>query len=281
MTKGLEQTSDTRVAPSDVQGQGPLALDVRGLWAGYGGEPVLRGVDFTARQGEFIAVIGPNGAGKSTLFKVALGLMPKTRGDVRIFGGSGRAGRASTGYMPQVELVDWDFPVTVFDVALMGRYGALGLLRRPSAEDRAAADASLDRVGMLSLSRTSVGELSGGQRRRALLARAIANDPKLLILDEPMAGLDAPAQHQILGVLRALTDRGVAVVMSTHDLSCVSTSCDRVYALRGEVIAEGPPQEVLTEEVLGRTFGQHLLMVHVNGQAYAYQHHTHKETGGA
>ncbi len=263
-----------------------IALDVRGLWAGYGQRVILHDVTFQALAGEIMGVIGANGSGKSTLFKAILGIVPPWRGEVRIFGQPSEGARRLAGYMPQIEQVDWDFPVTVADVALMGRYGGLGLLRRPTRQDREAAEAALAQAGMADLRRRLIGELSGGQRRRVLLARALAGRPKLLLLDEPMAGLDAPAQHQFLDIVRSLKAQGVTVVMSTHDLSCVSTACDCACCIRGSVVAIGKPEQVLTEEVLGETFGQHLLTVHVDGKVYAYQHHAHapekgRESGGA
>ncbi len=257
----------------DAQDPAP-ALEVRRLWAGYGPNPALQDVSFTVSRGQFMGVIGPNGAGKSTLFKAVLGLVKPWRGDTLVFGRPSREMRAAIGYMPQVELVDWDFPVTVADVALMGRYGPLGLLRRPAAADRAAADQALEHVGMLPLRQRLVGELSGGQRRRVLLARALVNNPRLLLLDEPMAGLDAAAQHHLLDILAGLRAGGATIIMNTHDLSCVSTSCDRACCLQRSVVALGAPHEVLTEKILSETFGIHLLTVHhPDGRTYAYQHH--------
>ncbi len=228
-------------------------------------------------QGEIVGIIGPNGSGKSTLFKVVLGLLKPWRGEVRVLGEPSHTQRALVGYMPQMELVDWDFPVSVSDVALMGRYGRLGLLRRPTKADRRASEEALERVGMAYLRKRLIGELSGGQRRRVLLARALADNPKLLLLDEPLAGLDATAQHQLLDIVRSLRDEGATVVLSTHDLSCVSGACHHAACLNRRLVAYGPPAEVLTERVLSETFGTHLLMVHLDGQAYAYQHHSHEE----
>ena len=252
-----------------------IALDVRGLWAGYGSETVLQDVSLQVARGDIMGIIGPNGAGKSTLFKTILGLLKPWRGEVRIFGETNHRQRGLVGYVPQVELVDWDFPVSVADVALMGRYGSLGLFRRPSKADREMAERALAKVGLADLRDRLIGELSGGQRRRALLARALATDPRLLLLDEPLAGLDATAQHRLLDVLRELKGDGVTVVMNTHDLSCVSIACDQACCLNGRVVALGPPGEVLNEDILGETFGQHLLTVHLDGKVYAYQHHTH------
>ena len=251
------------------------ALDVRGLWAGYNRTAALRDVTFQAPQGEIVGIIGPNGAGKSTLFKAVLGLLKPWRGEALIFGRTDHLQQSPIGYMPQIELVDWDFPVSVEDVVLMGRYSRVGLFRRPSKADRKAAHEALERVSMTQLGHRLIGELSGGQRRRVLLARALANHPSLLLLDEPMAGLDATAQHQFISILRGLRAEGTSIVLSTHDLSCVSAACDLTLCLNGRVMAYGPPEEVLVERILGETFGTHLLLVHLDGQAYAYQHHRH------
>jgi len=258
-----------------MSSSGALALEVQGLWAGYGQHLVLHDITFQVPQGEIMGVIGANGSGKSTLFKAVLGLLKPWRGQVRLFGQPAGASRAQAGYVPQMELVDWDFPVSVADVALMGRYGGLGLFRRPGRADREAAEEALAKVGMAELRDRLIGELSVGQRRRVLLARALASRPRLLLLDEPMAGLDAAAQHQFLDIIRALKDEGATIVMSTHDLSCVSTACDRACCIRGTVVAVGRPDQILTEDVLGETFGQHLLTVHADGKVYAYQHHAH------
>ena len=256
------------------------ALAARDLWAGYDGKPVLEAINLNIDQGDIVGIIGPNGSGKSTLIKTILGLIKPLRGEVSILGGEGSPERHLIGYTPQTELVDWDFPVTVADVALMGRYSRRGLFRRTTKEDREAADASLELVKMFDLRDRLIGELSGGQRRRVLLARAMAHNPKLLLLDEPMAGLDATAQHQLLDLLDELRSKGATVVLSTHDLSCVSSRCDKAACLNRRLIAFGKPSEVLNEQVLGDTFGTHLLMVHLDGQAYAYQHHTHTEGSG-
>ncbi len=251
-------------------------LEVRDLWTGYNHRPVLEGVTFEVATGDIVAIIGPNGSGKSTLIKSILGLVKPWRGHVSVLGQRGTPQRHRVGYTPQVEQVDWDFPVTVEDVAQMGRYARRGLLRSITKEDREAAEASLERVGMHHLRHHLIGELSGGQRRRALLARALANDPDLLLLDEPMAGLDTTAQHQLLDLFDELRARGTTVVLSTHDLSCVSDRCDKAACLNRRLIAFGPPSEILNEQVLSETYGTHLLLVHVDGKAYAYQHHTHQ-----
>ena len=255
-------------------GSAPV-LDVRGVWAGYNRTSALEDVSLQVADGEILGIIGPNGSGKSTLFKVILGLLRPWRGEVSIFGQPSGSQRSLVGYMPQMELVDWDFPVTVGDVALMGRYARLGLVRRPGRADREASEEALEKVGMAHLRKRLIGELSGGQRRRVLLARALADHPRLLLLDEPLAGLDATAQHQMLDIIRHLQAGGATVVLSTHDLSCVSSACYHAACLNRHLVAFGRPHEVLTEKILSETFGTHLLMVHRDGQAYAYQHHLH------
>ena len=253
----------------------PPALEVQGLWTGYNHEPVLEDVSFTVPTGEILGIIGPNGSGKSTLLKSVLGLVDTWRGKVHVLGKPGTQQRERVGYMPQNEQVDWDFPVTVGDVALMGRYARRGLFRRSTREDRDAATLALEKVGIYPLRKRLIGELSGGQRRRVLLARALANEPDLLLLDEPMAGLDATAQHQLLDIFDDLRADGATVVLSTHDLSCVAGRCDKAACLNRRLVAFGSPKDVLNEDVLGETFGTHLLLVHLDGQAYAYQHHSH------
>jgi ABC-type Mn2+/Zn2+ transport system ATPase subunit len=257
-----------------IRGSQPV-LDIKGLWAGYSRTTALEDITFQVHQGEILGVIGPNGSGKSTLFKTVLGLLQPWRGDIWLYGQPSRSQRSQVGYVPQMETVDWDFPVTVSDVALMGRYGRLGLLRHPTKADRSASAEALERVGMDPLSKRLIGELSGGQRRRVLIARAIAHNPSLLLLDEPLAGLDATAQHQILDIIRDLQSEGTTVVLSTHDLSCVSSACHNAVCLNRYLVAYGAPEDVLTESVLGETFGTHLLLVHLDGQAYAYRHHLH------
>ena len=257
------------------------ALEVRGLWTGYNGHPALEEINFQVSLGEIVGIIGPNGSGKSTLMKAILGLVKPWRGGAFVMGQPAATQRRIMGYMPQMEDVDWDFPVTVRDVALMGRYSRRGLLRRTNGEDRDAADAALKRAGMHDLRDRLIGELSGGQRRRVLLARALANDPALLLLDEPVAGLDATAQHAFLDTVDELRAEGKSIVLSTHDLSCVSEWCGKAACLNRTLIAFGPPDEILDEKVLSETFGSHLLLVHTDGRAYAYQHHSHEaETEG-
>lgn len=263
------------VTTAAVSNPRPLALEIRDLSVRYHQVLALEHVTFSAAQQEIVGIIGPNGSGKSSLMKCVMGLVKLWQGEILVMGRPNIEQRKLIGYMPQVEDVQWDFPVTVADVALMGRYARRGLFRRPTREDRAMADAALQRMGMYDLRRRLIGELSGGQRRRVLLARALANHPSVLLMDEPMAGLDARAQHRLLDIMNELRDEGATIVLSTHDMSCVSTCAAKVACLNQRLVAFGDPAEVLTEKVLNQTFGTHLLLVHLDGQAYAYQHHTH------
>ncbi|MBM3943034.1 MAG: metal ABC transporter ATP-binding protein [SAR202 cluster bacterium] len=261
---------------SSVNGVKPPALQIEGLWTGYNRQPVLEDVSFQVAVGDIVGVIGPNGSGKSTLLKCILGLVKPWRGQILVLGRPSSEQRRLLGYMPQVERVDWDFPVTVGDVALMGRAARRGLLRRTTAEDREAASHALEQVGMFPLRQRLIGELSGGQRRRALLARALASNPAVVLLDEPMAGLDATSQHHLLDIIGELSAHGATVILSTHDLSCVSSRCRHAACLNRRLVAFGKPEDVLNEQVLNETFGTHLLLVHGDGQAYAYRHHSHE-----
>jgi len=246
----------------------PAPLLAEDVWAGYGERTVLSGVSFALRRGTLTGLIGPNGSGKSTLIKVILGLLKPWRGCVQLFGEHVAEVRGRVGYMPQIELVDWEFPVTVEDLVTLGRYGRLRRLRPPSTDDRATVRASLERVGLWDLRRRQIGELSGGQQRRLLLARALARSAELLLLDEPLAGLDIGAQEDLERLLRDLVDGGSTLLVATHDLHHVAHSYDEVLCLNGRVIAHGPPAEVLTEDILQRTFDRQLVLLEIGGKSY-------------
>ena len=246
----------------------PLALQARELWAGYDGQPALEGVSFDIEAGCLAGLVGPNGSGKSTLLRVILGLHKPWRGDIRVFGSGRHRDRRRLGYAPQSEQVDWSFPVTVFDMVLMGRYGRLGPLRRPTKADREITWQALESVRLADLAHRRAGELSGGQQRRALIARALAQEADLLLLDEPMAGLDATAEHDLIALLEGLRDQGKTLLVATHDLSCVAADFDHAILLNRKVIAFGRPSEVFTEELLNATFQRHLLLVRLEDRTY-------------
>lgn len=228
-------------------------IRVRGLTVAYDGAPAVEDVSFDVRAGERVAVIGPNGAGKSTIIKAIMGLLPARAGTVDVAGGLQRLG-----YVPQHEAVSWDFPVTVRDVVMMGRARQIGWLRGPRRADWQAVDAALGRVGLADLRARQVGELSGGQRRRVFVARALAQEADTLLLDEPFSGVDASAQASIMDVLDALNADGLTIVLSTHDLGLAFRRFDRVLALRERVIAFDTPQAVYRPAVLAELYGSQL-----------------------
>jgi ABC-type Mn2+/Zn2+ transport system ATPase subunit len=251
-----------------------VAVAVRDLWAGYDSAPVLEAVSFVLPTGSLIGLAGPNGSGKSTLLKAVLGLLRPWRGSIEIFGQRIDGVRQRVGYAPQAELVDWDFPATVGDVVMMGRYGRIGLLRRPGRPDRAAVQRALQQVDLADLASRQIGELSGGQQRRMLIARALAQEADLLLLDEPMGGLDAVSQHQLLTLFEDLRNAGKTLLVATHDLSCVAACFDLALLLNRRLIAYGPPAEVFTPEALSDAFAGHLLLIPTEGGVYV-EHHAH------
>jgi ABC-type Mn2+/Zn2+ transport system ATPase subunit len=231
------------------------AVSVRNVWFAYGREPVLRGASFEIAPGSFTALIGPNGAGKSTLLRILLGLLEPDRGQVVLFGKPPGDRSLPIGYVSQRVRLPAAFPISVAEVALMGRYGRLGLVRRPGAADRAHASAALARVGMAEHARRRFGELSGGQQQRVLIARALAGEPRLLLLDEPTAGLDPAARARFYALLCDLQhDRGLTVLCASHDLEVVSEHVDRLVLLDREVRASGPPREVLASPALTQAY---------------------------
>jgi manganese/iron transport system ATP-binding protein len=248
------------------------AIEVSDLWAGYDGRTALEGVTLTIEEGCLAGLVGPNGSGKSTLLRAILGLHRPWRGEVRLFGQKIDRARRLLGYMPQVELVDWDFPASVFDVVMMGRYGRLGLLRRPSRRDREVVWRCLEQVGMADLAQRQIGELSGGQQRRVLIARTLTQEPHILLLDEPFAGLDAAGQHDLMDLFNEVQAAGKTLLVATHDLSCVAACFHHAVLLNRKVIAFGEPHTIFTEEILNATFQTHLLLVNVEGKTYvSYQ----------
>ncbi len=233
-------------------------IDARGVTVTYrNGHTALRDASFAIPRGTVTALVGINGAGKSTLFKAIMGFVPAAHGEIRLVGRSVReALRANlVAYVPQSEDVDWSFPVLVEDVVMMGRYGHMGFLRRPKAADRQAVDTALARVGLADLRRRQIGELSGGQRKRAFLARALAQDGQVILLDEPFTGVDVKTEDRIVSLLREMRGEGRVILVSTHDLGSVPDFCDRTVLVKGTVLAAGPTAEVFTPANLERAFG--------------------------
>jgi manganese/iron transport system ATP-binding protein len=240
---------------------GDAVIETRGLAKAFGDRHALRGVSFAAHSGELLAVIGPNGAGKTTLIKAILGLVPIVSGRIEVLGTTPEAARARVAYVPQAEALDPQFPVSVLQVVVMGRYRAIGWGRRPSRADKAAARAALDEVGLSHRAGDRFGVLSGGQRQRVLLARAVAQEARLLLLDEPFTGVDATTTDSVLAVLHRLRRAGVAVVMSTHDLSVAHLACDEACLINRHQVAFGPVEDALTPELLKATYGGAALLL--------------------
>ncbi len=241
-------------------------LELADVWVSYNGKlaagnggprHALEGVTFRVERGERVAVVGPNGAGKSTLFKVIAGTLRPDRGRVSIFG-HGPDGHICIAYVPQRNQVDWRFPVTVEDVVMMGRVGQIGLLRRPGKADWATVHAALERVGAADLAHKQIGELSGGQQQRVFLARALAQEAELVLLDEPLNGLDVPTQNAIIGILDDLRGDGVTVLLATHDLDMAAERFDRIMLLNRHVVAFESPATALRAENLLSAYGGHL-----------------------
>ena len=238
-------------------------VQLRQVTVTYDGVTALDDVTLALTAGDQVAVVGPNGAGKSTLFNVIAGTLKPTQGVVNIYG-SGPQGHICVGYVPQRNRIDWRFPVTVSDVVMMGRVGQIGLLRWPRRQDRRLVEGALARVGMSALANRQIGELSGGQQQRVFLARALAQEAELLLLDEPLTGLDLPSQEAILGLLAELRQQGVTVLVATHDLNQAAEHFAKVMLLNRRLIALGAPREVLTPRLLSQAYGSQLHIVHSN-----------------
>ena len=220
-----------------------------------------------SRRARSIGIIGPNGGGKSTLLKAILGLVPIVRGSVTLFGHPSVAMRSRIAYVPQREMVDWDFPVTVWDVVMMGRYPHVGWLRRPGAADAALVAEVLRQVGMWELRHTQIGQLSGGQQQRVFVARALAQAADVLLLDEPFNGIDAQTQEVIRTIIESGRQTGKIVLLATHDLVNASCACDCLCCLNLRMVSYGPTQETYTAETLAATYGGPVIMLGPGGAA--------------
>ncbi len=234
---------------------------VAGLCAGYPGRPVLEGVTFATGPGELVAIVGPNGSGKSTLLKVLAGLLQPWAGSAEVLGQTPGRQPLRVAYLPQAEAVDWSFPVSVRDVVLMGRFRRAGWLRRPGRADAEAAERALSLAGIGDLAARQIGELSGGQQRRAFFARALAQDPDLYLLDEPVTGVDPTTEDDLMDLLARECARGKSVLASTHDLAGVAEHFSRLLSLNRTVVADGPASLVRDPDVLQATYGGHLIQV--------------------
>jgi manganese/iron transport system ATP-binding protein len=236
-------------------------LELENVTVAYNGSPALQEVSFQVPHGAQVAVVGANGAGKSTLFKALVGLLPVRGGRILIHGQPLGSHHDCVAYVPQREDVEWRFPVTVEDVVMMGRFRRQGWLKRPSLQDRAAVASSLAQMGIASLAKRSIGELSGGQQQRAFLARALAQEPHILLMDEPFTGVDIATQEATLDLLAQLKTQQVTIMISTHDLNLAARHFDLVLLLHRRVVAFGAPAEVLTAQALSAAFGGQVLVL--------------------
>jgi manganese/zinc/iron transport system ATP- binding protein len=252
----------------------PPILDVHDVTVAYQRKPVLWDIDLTIDEPRLIGIVGPNGAGKSTLIKAILGLVPLVSGSIELMGQPVSEQRRRIGYVPQRESVDWDFPVSVLDVVMMGTYGRLGWFRRPGAKDKAVARSCLAQVGLQELERQQIGQLSGGQQQRTFLARALAQKADVYFMDEPFAGVDAATERAILTLLQQLRREGKTIFVVHHDLRTVPSYFDHVILLNVRLIASGPSALVFTDDNLRKTYGGRLAILETIGQAVRDQERT-------
>lgn len=236
-------------------------IDIQNLTVSYHRKPAIRSINLKLRQHGIIGIIGPNGAGKSTLLKAILDLVPAEHGTVRVFGQPVDAVRKKISYVPQKEIIDWDFPVTVQDVVMMGRYAHLGPIERPSLRDREIVDAAIGKVSMNEYKNQQIGNLSGGQQQRVFLARALAQESEILLLDEPFVGVDAATEYAIIELMQTLNDEGKMVIVVNHDLGKVQEYFRYLIMINQWLIAYGPTREVFRPELLSRTYGGRLTIL--------------------
>lgn len=244
-------------------------LEVHDMTVAYHRKPVLWNIDLTIERPSLVGILGPNGAGKSTFIKAILGLVPLVSGQVTVLGRPIRQARRLIGYVPQRESVDWEFPVSVLDVVLMGTYGRLGWFRRPGRQERAWARQCLARVGIAELAGRQIGQLSGGQQQRTFLARALAQRAEIYFMDEPMAGVDAATERVIFELLGELREAGKTVLVVHHDLRTVPEYFDQVALLNMRLVASGATESTFTKENLQRTYGGRLSVLETAGEALA------------
>jgi manganese/iron transport system ATP-binding protein len=269
---------------------GQSAVAIEGVTAGYDHRPALTDITLNVSPGSLLAVIGPNGAGKSTLLKLIAGIIKPWTGRLTVLGGPPGSSAGRIAYLPQAEAVDWEFPVTVAEVVMMGRYGRLGFLREPRRRDREVVRQALEKVGMGDATDRQIGALSGGQRRRVFLARAIAAEPDLYLLDEPVTGVDVTTQEDLMDVLEGEARAGKTVIATTHDLICAAQRFHQAAFINGRLVAQGPANLVLDQQLLAETYGGHILVLpgdggrvviddaHHHDQEPAGEHHFHEDS---
>lgn len=236
-------------------------LEIHDLTVSYERKPVLWDIDLSIPKGSLVGIIGPNGAGKSTLIKAVMGLLPLSSGYVKLMDKNLDEVRDKISYVPQRESVDWDFPISVFEVVLMGRYGKMGLMRRPSKKDKEIALQSLEQVGMSAFASRQISQLSGGQQQRVFLARALAQEADLYLMDEPFVGVDAATESAIITLLREMREAGKTVIVVHHDLQSAAEYFDWVVLLNMRLVASGQTKTTLTKALLEETYGGRLTVL--------------------
>ncbi len=270
LIKEIRQTDQLLRRHYAPHGAGSAVLHVHDVTVRYDGRLALDNVSFELKVGERVAVIGPNGAGKSTLFKVIAGVLRPTAGQVEVFGHEPN-GHACIAYVPQRNQVDWNFPVSVADVVMMGRTGRMGLFRQPRARDWQIIGEALDVVGLQDLAQRQISQLSGGQQQRMFVARALAQQAELMLMDEPLTGLDTPSQDDIFQILDTLRTRHVTVLVALHDLRLAAERFDRVMLLNHRLLGLGSPEEVFAAPALIAAYGSHLRLLNVDGETIAVE----------
>jgi len=264
----LKEIKKTAVTVPVTHEPGSPIVEAIRLGVQYENHVALEDVSFQLKKGERVAVVGPNGAGKSTLFKVIAGIIPPATGEVKVYG-HGPGGHICIAYVPQRSNVDWDFPVSVSDVVMMGRIGKIGLFRWPKKRDWEIVDQALETVNLMELKNNQISELSGGQQQRMFIARALAQESEIMLMDEPLNGLDVKSEEAIIAILDKLREKHVTIMLSTHDLEQAANHFDRIMLLNRELVSFGSPGEVFTPENLLYAYGGHMRLVKSDKNVYA------------
>ena len=261
---------------------GTPLVEINGLSCGYEKQRVLNRVDLQIMKGDFVGLLGPSGSGKTTLLRSMLGAVDVYEGEVLVEGRRSSEGRPRIGYVPQLETIDWNFPVTVREVVMMGRTMENRFFPWFRREERELADRMMEQLGILHLAGRHIRELSGGQQQRAFLARALVSSPSLLLLDEPTSGVDVKTRDDVMHLLHDLNHEGVTIVITTHEINAVAVHLPRLVCLAGRVLAEGTPYDVITTEVLRQTYGADMPVIHYEGMPIvAESPHRYGRNGGA
>lgn len=237
------------------------ALEIKNLTVSYGQHPVIRSISVPIKSKQIVGIIGPNGAGKSTLLKAIMGLLPLDSGTISIFGKSAETAKHLIAYIPQRNEVDWNFPVVVRDVVMMGRYKDIGIFKRPGKEDKDIVEKSLKDIGMEAYADRQIGELSGGQQQRVFLARALAQKTDILMLDEPFIGVDAATENSIWEMMKMLKSRGKTILVVNHDLTNMVKKYDSLLLLNQRLVAYGNPSMVFRQENINKAYGGRLTLL--------------------